>query len=408
MKKGFCIISFCFVCAAVFGFEIKKPDFTRSVFGSVIGENYSGVIHQFNPNFNPKQGFCYTQARMAFAPDGRGVFTMTALKLVGMDVYSGLFFATTKDAGKTWSEFKESKNVKRHATKEGNFKMLLDPTPIYHKQSDKFIIFGAEVTYMPDNKIKGKYSACFSFFNEKSNEWSVPQNIDLPFESSTAGSAQPYVEDNGTILLPISHKNLKTTGYGRTPETCILRCKVQNENIICIQHSNSISIPVPRGLGEPSIVKSGDEYFITMRNDYCGYIAKTKNPMVIDLIYPLCFDTTKAEIGNYNTQTHLVENNGKVFVVYTRRGANNDHVFRHRAPLFMAEVNKKNLMLKKVTERALTPNRGARMGNFGTNKISHNKWIVVAAEWMQGDKGWQGCMQHGSDNSIFATEIDFK
>ena len=130
--------------------------------------------------------------------------------------------------------------------------------------------------------------------------------------------------------------------------------------------------------------------------------------MVIDLIYPLCFDSTKAEIGNYNTQTHLVENNGKVYVVYTRRGANNDHVFRHRAPLFMAEVNKKNLMLKKKTERAITPNRGARMGNFGTNKISKNKWIVVAAEWMQGNNGWQGCMKYGSDNSIFATEIDFK
>ena len=29
----------------------------------------------------------------------------------------------------------------------------------------------------------------------------------------------------------------------------------------------------------------------------------------------------------------------KLFLIYTRRGLNNDHVFRHRAPLVMAEFD---------------------------------------------------------------------
>ena len=30
---------------------------------------------------------------------------------------------------------------------------------------------------------------------------------------------------------------------------------------------------------------------------------------------------------------------GKLWLVYTRRAGNNDHVFRHRAPLFVAEFD---------------------------------------------------------------------
>jgi len=47
-----------------------------------------------------------------------------------------------------------------------------------------------------------------------------------------------------------------------------------------------------------------------------------------------------ADLGSYNTQAHWAQHGDKLYLVYTRKGAKNDHVFRHRAPLFMAEVDR--------------------------------------------------------------------
>jgi hypothetical protein len=90
-----------------------------------------------------------------------------------------------------------------------------------------------------------------------------------------------------------------------------------------------------------------------------------------------------------------------LFLVYTRRGANNDHVFRHRAPLFMAQVDPKRLCVLRKTERILVPERGARLGNFGVANINKDETWVTVAEWMQP----KGVEQHGSDGSVFVARI---
>lgn len=87
----------------------------------------------------------------------------------------------------------------------------------------------------------------------------------------------------------------------------------------------------------------------------------------------LCFGKPKpwtyddgAPLGNYNTQQHWITHSDGLFLVYTRRGAENDHVFRHRAPLFMAQVDPDRLCVIRETERIVVPEWGARLGNFGT------------------------------------------
>ena len=96
-------------------------------------------------------------------------------------------------------------------------------------------------------------------------------------------------------------------------------------------------------------------------------------------------------------------------MVYTRRNANNDHVFRHRAPLFFAEFDTEKMCLIRSTEQIAVPERGARLGNFGCVNISENEAWVIAAEWMQttspDSKNWRRCMSYGSDNSIFVAKI---
>ena len=138
---------------------------------------------------------------------------------------------------------------------------------------------------------------------------------------------------------------------------------------------------------------------MTMRNDEFGAVAKST-----DGLHYTDLQLWKWEDGSlldtYNTQQHWMTLGDELYLVYTRRGAGNDHVFRHRAPLFAARVE--NMRLVRETEQAIVPERGARLGNFGVTQISQNKALVMAAEWMQP----RGCEAYGSDNSIFLSVIE--
>ena len=108
-----------------------------------------------------------------------------------------------------------------------------------------------------------------------------------------------------------------------------------------------------------------------------------------------------AELGNYNTQQHWVTHSEGLFLVYTRRGLNNDHVFRHRAPLVMAQVDPERLCVLRETEQVLVPERGARLGNFGVTNVTPEETWVTVAEWMQP----RGCEKYGSDGSVYVARI---
>ena len=98
-----------------------------------------------------------------------------------------------------------------------------------------------------------------------------------------------------------------------------------------------------------------------------------------------------------------------LYLVYTRRGANNDHVMRHRAPLFIAQVDPERLCVIRDTEQILVPERGARLGNFGVVQISESESWVTVAEWMQTNPpdpwDFTVCEKYGSDNSVFVAKI---
>ncbi|MBN2290803.1 MAG: hypothetical protein JXM70_00165 [Pirellulales bacterium] len=91
------------------------------------------------------------------------------------------------------------------------------------------------------------------------------------------------------------------------------------------------------------------------------------------------FDDGK-DLGSYNTQQKWVTHSDGLFLVYTRRGAGNDHIFRHRAPLFIARVDPEKLHVIRSTERVAVGLKGkASLGNFDATTIDENEtWITVA------------------------------
>jgi hypothetical protein len=108
-------------------------------------------------------------------------------------------------------------------------------------------------------------------------------------------------------------------------------------------------------------------------------------------------------LGSYNTQQHWVTHGDDLYLVYTRRGLDNDHVFRHRAPLVMAQVDLAALTVIRDTERGLVHNRGARLGNFGVCNAGPDETWVTVAEWMQP----AGCGKHGSDNTVWIARVSW-
>ena len=70
----------------------------------------------------------------------------------------------------------------------------------------------------------------------------------------------------------------------------------------------------------------------------------------------------------------------QLYLVYTRRGAGNDHVFRHRAPLFIARVDPERLVVIRKTERVLLPENHACLGNSGICRVSDQESWVTCGE----------------------------
>src|SRR5690606_209744 len=150
----------------------------------------------------------------------------------------------------------------------------------------------------------------------------------------------------------------------------------------------------------PSLTKFNDEYFLTIRNDLCGYVTRSKDGLEYGPIKTWKFDDG-TDLGNYNTQQHWVTHSDGLFLVYTRRGANNDHVTRHRAPLFMGQVDTDRLCIIRKTEQILVPERGAKLGNFGVTTVSPEETWVTVSEWMQPI----GVEKYGSDGSVWVARI---
>jgi hypothetical protein len=135
---------------------------------------------------------------------------------------------------------------------------------------------------------------------------------------------------------------------------------------------------VKRGLVEPSIIAFRGRYFLTLRNDERGYVSMSSDGLKWRSIKPWTFDDG-AELGSYNTQQHWLAHSDGLFLIYTRRGANNDHIIRHRAPLFIAKVDSDKLHVIRRTESVLVPERGGELGNFGAAAINaRESWVTVS------------------------------
>ena len=358
------------------------------------------------------QATCWVQAAAGTIP-GAGdngvpavVMTMQKLLLRGSDVFYALNEMRTDDMGATWSGPVEHATLARRQEPGGIEVVICSATPMWHASSRKLLNTGHCARYLGDALMPDPRPCepTYTVYDAEARSWSQWAALDLPDEprwfSASAGSAQRVDLPDGDILLPLYHHPTTDDAWHIPYFTTVVRCTFDGRELTFVESGNSLVVPEPRGLCEPSLTHYQGRYYMTLRNDVMGYVTAGDDGLHYEAPRPWLFDDGE-ELGNYNTQQHWVPHSDGLFLGYTRRGLDNAHVMRHRAPLLLAQVDPDGLCVIRDTERILVPERGARLGNFAMTTVNENESWVSAAEWMQP----AGCEQYGSDNSIFAARI---
>jgi hypothetical protein len=364
--------------------------------------------------FDGKESFCHPRAGIVpgVGKDGgpRVVMTMLTIDLSGSDVFKKTYGLATDDLGRTWTEPQVVPELcPRNEMIDGVERPVAcsDFWPTWHKQSKTLLGTGHTVAYTPEWKVVADRprDTAYATYDAASGRWGAWRKMAMPddpqFAFAGAGSTQRVDLADGTILLPIYYRISLTS----TPRRVLVaHCSFDGQSL----KQFTLGKPIiqedgTRSLNEPSLAKFDDMYYLTIRHPLRAYVTRSKDGLDFEPIRPWTFDDG-SDLGNYETQQHWVTHSDGLFLVYNRRGLNNDHVFRHRAPLLMAQVDPKRLCVLRKTERELVPNRGARLGNFGITDVSPGETWVTVAEWMQP----KGVEKYGSDGTVWVARIHWE
>lgn len=355
--------------------------------------------------------FCWFHPRVAAIPgygqNGMPAVIMTIQKhLVVSDFYSGMYYMRTDDLGKTWTGPVEIPELGWQYEADGTIVSVADVTPGWHKPTGKLIAIGIKVRYSKEGKQlldkSRSHDAAYAVFDPETKKWTpwkmlanVPEP-DSKFYLVNPGCVQWLVKPDGTILLPVYFSGPASEESSAT----VLECSFDGATMTYLRHGDEMTVKGGRGLGEPSLALFNNKYYLTLRNDFRGYVTTSEDGLHWLPIKEWTFDDGQ-ELGSYNTQAHWLSHSKGLFLTYTRRGANNDHIARNRAPIFMAEVDPEKLHVIRSTEQILMPERGVMLGNFGAAPITKNESWVTDAEFIVGDKPHP----RGADGTVWTARV---
>lgn len=332
---------------------------------------------------------CWTQARGAAIPrPGQTpelLLTMQRLLLTGSDIYLPVNEIFSEDLGQSWSAPRERADALGRRPDPGSGEVAIgDLCPKWHAASGKVLAIGQTFRYRDERHpvLDAPKQIAYSSFDPVNRIWEPWATLAAPEGALSyqtgAGCAQRIDRPDGTILLPVYFKERGE----KFSQVKVIRGRFDGRKLSWEAEGNVLSLNSERGLQEPSLTRFQGKYYLTIRHEHSAYVSASADGLNFGPLREWTRDAG-GPLGSYNTQAHWVTRPDKLYLAYTRRGANNDHVFRHRAPLFMAEVDPENARVKMATERVLIPERGARYGNFGVCDVNADETWVVETEWMQ-------------------------
>jgi len=321
------------------------------------------------------------------------------------DHYSGLHVMHSDDLGRTWSAPDPRPELAWRTDTDGATLAVCDVTPGWHAATEKVLSIGAHVPYnaagdqLTDDR--RRQQTAYAAYDPMADSWSTWQILQMPanelFRISRCACAQWLVEPDGALLLPLYAARNDRQPYAVT----VARCVFDGQTMSCVEHGTVLELPEQRGLCEPSLVCCAGRYLLTIRNDLRGYVAASGDGLQFDPIRSWTFDDG-IDLGSYNTQQHWLTHDDAPYLVYTRRGLNNDHVCRHRAPLVIARVDMDTLTVVRETEQTVIAEHGVPMGNFGATAVTADESWVTVSEFMWPDWNDEGRKRGACGRTLLA------
>ena len=352
--------------------------------------------------------FLWFHPRAAAIParggDGYAIVMTIQKHLKISDYYSGLHVMRRAQPDAPWTGPVLPPELDWQPQSNGVTISVADVTPGWHAPTGKLLAIGCQVRYSPKGEqlddVTRAHQTVYAVFDPKKERWLRWQVLELPpdeqFNFARNACSQWLVQSDGRLLVP-----LYIGRNSRDPfSTTVAECRFNGTKLTYARHGSVLKLNIARGLYEPSLTAFRSRYFLTLRNDERGYVSVSKDGLQFAEPKPWLFDDG-AELGSYNTQQHWLTHSDGLFLIYTRRGAGNDHIMRHRAPLFMAQVDPATLRVIRRTEKVVVPERGAELGNFGTAAISKSEsWITVSEGMFMKDS-----RERGAEGATFVARV---
>ena len=354
--------------------------------------------------------FCWFHPRAAAIPGagesgGPAVILTLQKHLRASDHYSGLSFMRSDDQGATWTAPVLPPELDWQKESDEVDIAVCDVTPGWHAQTGRLIAIGTKLRYSRTGEqltdVPGGYQCAYATYDPATGAWTKWKFLETPdldggYFLLAPGCVQWLTRPDGTLLVPCYCKGPTGTDYTST----VLHCRFDGETMTLLESGNEIGMTGGRGIVEPSLAEYDGRYYLTLRNDAGAYVTTSNDGLHFDPMQPWMFDDG-SELGSYNTQQHWLVHSEGLFLAYTRRGANNEHIFRHRAPLFIAQVDPERLVVIRSTEAIAIPDRGAPLGNFGACAVSTEESWITDAEYILSSSP----DPRGADGSVFVSRI---
>lgn len=386
--------------AALLNFDIASgsaaeaaPDFTVNL--ETVMKHDDGKFLWFHPR---------AAAIPASGQTGPAVVMTIQKHLKVSDYYSGLHVMTHPNLNAPWTGPTLPPELDWQQLTNGVTISVADVTPGWHAPSGKLLAIGCQVRYSPKGEqlddVTRAHQTIYAVFDPKTERWLRWQVLELPkdeqFNFARNACSQWLVQPDGKLLVPLYIGRNSSEPFSTT----VAECRFDDTKLTYLRHGTVLKLNLARGLYEPSLIAYRGRYFLTLRNDERGYVSVSDDGLQFAEPKPWLFDDGK-ELGSYNTQQHWLAHSDGLFLIYTRRGANNDHIIRHRAPLFMARVDPETLRVLRHTEKIVVPERGAELGNFGASAINENEsWITVSEGMFMKDS-----RQRGAEGATFIARV---
>lgn len=340
-----------------------------------------------------QSAYHWSQSRTAVIPGNpaRVIVTTQEIEKRGSHGYRDLFVTETTDGGKTWSAPRCIEPLKRKRHEDGVERVFGDICPQWHARTGKLLVTGKCFGFLRDAKEsaakddRSQERVAYAVYSPDTRQWSGMKIMAMPEKDHAghpiiepnAGCNQRWDLPNGDVLLPVRYRSDPKT---RVYTTIVARCTFDGETLAYVDHGSEHTISVPRGLYEPSVCGFKGRFFLTMRGEKNGHVARGDDGLHYAPAAEWRFDDGRLLLSA-NTQQHWITHGDGLYLIYTRKGANNDHVFRNRAPIFIARVDPDKLHVIRATEQVLMPETGVDLGGgFAPVDVNANETWVISSE----------------------------